>query len=188
MYFSMRSRRLAVVAGLAAAGLAVAAVPAHASGPSGNGNINATAVVGSTLTLTLSANSFTVNAPAGQSTDTTGSGITATVLTNDAAGYQLEEELFDVNNGVGRFFGTANHNNVLMGQYISPYGYTGVGALAGSPVSGGFSNAGFMGLYATTAASGGSGDVYPVKWNFAPPSGQAPDSYTGQFTFMAVGN
>lgn len=187
MSFSIRSRRLAVVAGLAAAGLAVAAVPAHASGPSGNGSINATAVVGSTLTLTLSASSFSVNAPAGQSTDTNGggTGLSATVATNDVAGYQLDEQIPDPHSGIGRFNGTVG-GNVLMGNYISAYTYTGVGVLGSSPAA--FSNPGYLGLYATTAASSASGDVYPLKWNFAPPASTPADSYSGQFQLLAAGN
>lgn len=185
MHFSTRtSRRLAVVAGLAAAGLALAAVPAHASG--GPSDINGTAVVPSSLTLTLSASSFNATTPGGVTTTTTGGGITATIATNDANGYQLTEDLQTAMAGGSAFDGSGTH--FIPGSDIFGYSYSGVGQL-GAAISGGFPSPGnYLTLYTAPAASSGNGDTFPLQWAFAPPSNQAPDSYSGTFAVLAAAN
>lgn len=188
MHISTRFTRTAAVAALAGGSLLAVAGPAFASNTPPS-DVNGTATVPASLTLTLSASSFSVNTPGGVTTVTTGGGITATVATNDASGYSIQEDLQTAMAGGSAFTAVVSgDNHFIPGADIAPYTYTGVGQLGG-PASGGFPAPGnFVTLYAPSSASSGQGDVYPLSWAFAPPANQFPDTYSGTMSLFVAGN
>jgi hypothetical protein len=110
------------------------------------------------------------------------------VSTNASTGYNLQEEIYDPNGAMGRFISTTNGSNIIAGQYISAYSYSAPGVLASSPISGGFQDPGYMSLFNGSSPSAGSGDVFPLKWNFSPLGSTAPGTYTGEFGVLAAVN
>jgi hypothetical protein len=203
-----RNRILTAVAGLALAGglVAVAAAePALActgTCPSSTpGAVSGTVNIAETLTLTLSSTSFTFSPVYGGTTNTpvTGTaggaqGITATVTTNDTGGYNLNEELNADALGNNAFEGAVTHNDTALNfDAIEPYTYPGgplttpafpaFGTAYGPVVGNDYSTIGHVGV-----ASAMAGDTYQLAWNFQISASTPPDTYTGGFTLLALGN
>ena len=186
--------------GVAAAVLAVAAVPLSASAITENTTINAT--VGSTISISSTSPVSIALSPGGSAVVSSASD-TVTVSTNNSNGYTLTLANFDTNrnlvsgsNNIAPHAGTPAAPSVLADN---TWGY----AVAGAPFSGSYTaesnNSASASTWAGVPASGSpvtlkttssvaSGDVTTVWYGVRVDSSQPTGTYTDTVTYSATVN
>jgi len=191
-------RKFAALAAAAvtAAGLSAIATPAFAAGPSQSGNWSNSFTVQSTLTLSLSATSTTITPNLGGTAYTNAPGTfanaaqTATVGTNDGAGYSLTEAVSSAfSNGSKTVPDTSVSAWVTSTKAYTAYDATGDGITIGA-VSGPSGN---MTSHIPTNdgapySDSDGNDDFPAGTALTLPSSLPSGSYSATFTFTALGN
>lgn len=174
--------------GLTAAGVAAAAAlvasPAMAgTTPDGTGNVQGNVIVGSAITLSLDATVFTITDQAGVASDS--NTIHATVVSNDSAGYSVQEV------GPASFAGPGA-NSLATNVLLTTQHPAGKDA-DGSDTFGGWATLptptqAALVVASQTGVSGSGGDKYMEGWELpASAPTLASGTYSGAVTFSVWG-
>jgi hypothetical protein len=170
--------RVGLTGAVAALALAGAAAPAVAGGPTGTGNVAVNSTVQPALYLTLSGltPTITLNGQAG-TTATAPGAENFSIATNDT-GFTLTitPSLAGLQDAAG---------DVIPNSDLSIQETTGV---SGSPTVG-FNGAEGLTVLGQTGLPGtGFTDTLNENWALAIPASAAPDTYSEQFTYTAIGS
>lgn len=166
------------LAGVVAAG-GLMASPAFADPPPGAA-VSGSVAVSSTLALSFSTTSFSISTSPGVTSSS--NTLTATVTSNDGAGYGLTSQL--ASTGFSGSAGSIPVADFTTIKYMQPgpsnnFGYV---ALPGSADAA-------LTIASNTGPSAAAGDVYPdLAWRVVTPGNQPSGTYTATDNFVLLGN